>query len=263
MNKSRTTAVATAAALALTAASAGAATLDTFTFNTTNNGSVTTVPTGNDADGSYQLQTTGNADKASIIFATAGTTGFTPLGTLGNLTGVAIDSYRSSTSAASATNDFAYRLILSSGATAALVWENNYNGNAPVPTDTWRSLDLTGGNYWQRGGGKNFNGGSQALPLSTWDTGTVMWTTDGNGTPATNPTIDANTMVYGLEVAYGSGAGAFLGNIDHVNLTFGTGGSAVSYTNNAAVASVPEPTALAVFAGAAGLLSTRRRRVSR
>ena len=258
MKTTRMTAV-VAAAVAVVAPMAGrasAATLSTYNWNSAGAGTVTTVPFGNDADGSYQLQTTGNADKAALIFGNATATGLTALGRLGDLSAVMADAYRSSASTAGASNTFAYRIILNPYDTAALVWENNYNGNAAVPTDYWQSLDLTGGNYWQRGGGKNFNGGQQAVPLATWDTGTVVYTTDGNGAAAVNPTITADSPVYGLEVAYGSGAGAYLGNVDHVGLTFGTGASAVTYTANAAV---PEPTALGLIGVVGTALAARRR----
>jgi hypothetical protein len=193
------------ALLALLATSARADSLNVYDWDTRGGGSYAPVANSADGNGSLQLATTNappiagvNQDKVAVLFAT----GTGPLGTLGQLTDLSLDAFKSSSPATGAVNDFAYRLQFASG--DSLVYENAYNGSATVPTGVWRDLDLTGGKFWlyDKATNTNFNGGSDAHPLSFYSS-------------------LATSQIVGLQVAYGSGLGAFSGNVDNVHLQFG------------------------------------------
>ena len=157
-----------------------------------------------DGNGSLRLTTTANfqingvnQDKVAVIFANGGILGFLP-----NLTDLSLQAYKSSTPSTNAAADFAYRIQFASG--DSLVYENAYNGSATVPTDTWRNLDITNGNFWfyDKATNTNFNNAGQEHPLSFY-------------------TALAADPIVGLQVAYGSGLGAFDGNVDNITLAFG------------------------------------------
>lgn len=238
-------ALAAVAALALPALS-HAATLSYGAYDTRAQGAFAPDAVSNDADGSLKLQTFDNTSlgKVSVVFGTGAA-----LGNLGDLNTLAIDYMKSSTPALNGGNtnvsQFAYRLFTNSTGTQSLVWENQYNGNGVVPTDSFQSLDLTGGLFWQRTNGINYNGGAQAHPLSYYVAG-------GTEAPA-GFALGAGTQIYGFEIAYGSGVGAFTGYIDHPTIGFGSN----VYTAN--VTAVPEPTSLGLLA-LGGLALLRRKR---
>ncbi|HEX8341385.1 MAG TPA: PEP-CTERM sorting domain-containing protein [Tepidisphaeraceae bacterium] len=258
MKNFATASIVAAAATALLACSAAtsAAPLSYGAYDTRTQGSFAPVVSpSNDGDGSLELKTLDNTSQGKVsVFFHNGTPG-TALGTLGSLSTLALDFFKSSIPASPATNQFAYRLHMSPSGTTALVWENNYNGSATVPTDAWQdNFSILNGNFWQRGNGQNFNGGAQAVPLSSWVAG-QSFAADGNGTPGSTVGFDANSPVYALEIAYGSGVGAFTGYVDDIQVGF-TGGEA--FSGNVAV---PEPTTLAVLG--LGVLGLLRRRVNR
>lgn len=198
-----------------------------------------------DGNGSLKLSTTNalpvggvNQDKVAVIFGTGG-----PLGTLGDLTGISLDSFKSSSPVTNPIADFAYRLQFANH--DSLVYENAYNGMPdPIVNDVWRTLNITGGKFWLfdhiTG---NHNGGSDAHALSYY-------------------TGLQGQQISGLQIAYGSGLGAFSGNVDNIHLDFG----AQNYYGPVVAASVaPLPTTAVVGAACFAILGigslSRRNRV--
>lgn len=214
-----------------------------------------TLAPSNDADGSLLMQTTGNTSqsKVSVVFYDP-TSPLAPIGTLGTLNTLMLDMYKSSVPLTDPGANFAVRVHLTdptvtSAAAVNLVYENAYNGNAPVPTDTWQNdFSLMGMNFWQRGNGQNFDVAGGWVPLSAWTSG-FQYTNGASSTVL----LGANTPVYSVEIAFGSGVSSFLGAIDDVRVGFAGGDD---YVGNV---SVPAPGAVALV-GAGGLLMHRRRR---
>lgn len=239
-----------AAALMVGTSIVGAATLNysDIRMNSSGGGTFTTVSDSKDGDGSLNLTTPNASAKASVVFEVSYGT---PLGNLGDLSSISLDFLKSSSPGLNGGNtaqsQFAYRILTNPYGNQALIWENQYNGNATVPTDSWQTVDIASGNYWQRANSVNFNGGSQAHPLSYYTAGNFE---------AGGLQLSPTTPVYGLEIAYGSGVGAFSGDIDNVVLTFGTGQNAVTYTG---AVSAPEPTSMAAI-GLCSAAFLRRRR---
>ncbi len=207
--------------------------LSVYNWDTRAGGSYYVDPTNSaDGNGSLHLSTTANfqingvnQDKVSVIFANGGILGY-----INGLTDVSLQAYKSSSPSTGAAADFAYRLQFLSG--DSLVYENAYNGSATVPTDSWRNLDITAGNYWlyDAATNTNFNNAGQEHPLSYYQTA-----------------LAADPIV-GLQVAYGSGLGAFDGNVDNIQLAFG---------NQVYIGAVAVPLPASVWAGLAllGLLA--------
>jgi len=191
--------------LALGAASAGADTLGYGNWDTRDQGSFQAVPFSNDGNGSLELTVTGPAntgkDKVAVIF---GQPGLAPLGLLNDLTGFKLEAYKASAANPDGRADFAYRLQLGNG--HSLVYESSYNSPDDVAVGSWRPLDLIGGNFWLYDGA-NHNGGSDAHPLSFY-----------SGS-------EGIQSVVGVQVAYGSGLGAFDGYVDNLHLDFSGGAS--------------------------------------
>jgi hypothetical protein len=194
----------------------------------------------NDGDGSLKMQTFDNTSqgKVSVVFEASNPA--TALGTLGDLSQLSVDFFKSSNPATPSANQFAYRIWLNSTGSLSLVWENNYNGNASVPLDTWQTVNLAGGNFWQGNNGTNFNGGAEAVSLSQW-TGGAGFTVDGNNVPAISVPLSASTQVFGLEIAYGSGVGPFTGYVDNVNIGFASG---ATFSADVTAAATPLPASL-------------------
>jgi hypothetical protein len=171
-------------------------------FDTRAGGSYSVDANSADGNGSLKLSTAAvapiggvNQDKVAVLF-----TNGTALGTLNELTGIGLQAYKSSSPATGAASDFAYRIQFANG--NSLVYENAYNGSAAVALDTWRDLDLFGGKFWLYDG-VNHNGGGDEHALSYYS-GTL-----------------GSQQIVGLQVAYGSGLGAFTGYVDNVHLDFG------------------------------------------
>ena len=227
---------------ALSIGTAKASSLSVFDWDTRAGGSYSVVANNSaDGNGSLHLTTTPNfqiggvnQDKVAVIFANGGA-----LGTLNALTDVSLQAFKSSTPSTIPAADFAYRLQLANG--DSLVYENAYNGSAAVPLDIWRNLDLTAGNFWlyDKATDTNFNAAGQEHALSFY-----------------LPTEGTQSVV-GLQVAYGSGIGAFDGNVDNIHLAFG------AQTFDGAVVAAPLPSSafggLALF-GALAVWSVKSRK---
>jgi hypothetical protein len=193
--------------LAFGALSVHAETLNYANWDTRLQGHFDAVANSADGNGSLQLSVDPPAgtgqDKVAVIFYSPNG----PLGTLNDLSHLTLDAFKSSSPSTLAAADFAYRLQFANG--DSLVYENSYNGSAAVPLDQWRSLNLIGGNFWlyEKATNTNFNGGSDAHPLSFYSSS------------------EGSNSIVGLQIGYGSGIGAFSGNVDNIHLDFAGGAS--------------------------------------
>jgi hypothetical protein len=210
------------------------------------------------ADGSIRLQTTNagasSDQKAGAGFFSAASMPGNPavLGTLGTLTGFSAD-FLKSLGTTPAANEFAIRLFTSADLTQSLVWENNYNGNTPIaPSSDWQHNDFIAGNFWDHSNNLNYNAGDEALSLTAWETGMVTFNHDGNGPSISNAPVSAATQIYGVQVSYGSGIGAYDGSVRNVELDFGN-----TQFVGAAVSTPLPPTAIGSIA-CLGLLAVGR-----
>lgn len=182
--------------------------------------------------------------------------------TLGAMSGLSYDWYRSSTSNALAHYMPAFRIYVDADGNAAttndrlyLIYERAYNPNtAAVPTDTWVTDDIfnfngagQSANLWQR----RFSPGTT---VEQYDISLQEWI--AGQTTAGGLVLSADSVVYGLSFGVGSGWNStFEGAVD--NVTIGFGGNNTTW--NFEVIPLPGP-ALMGFAGLAGLASVRRRR---
>lgn len=186
-----------------------------------------------------------------------------PFGTLGQLAAgsISLDIFKSSLSSANlSTHDLAFQIHWrnANGQTGNLTWENNYNGSATVPTDAWRTLDFSSGNYWIRsqptsgGSSQNFDVAAHVYSLSNWTTG-VQAINGG----FTSQALSAGTEIMGFSIGFGSGVtGQMVSYIDNFNVQFG-GPNGFGYSAN--FEAVPEPFTMSL--GIAGIaLAIRKRR---
>ena len=153
-----------------------------------------------------------------------------PTRTLAGLTALSYEYYRASSSTTANHLAPVLRLYVADvtvgsptfGKYALLIWEPVYNSAAPIPTDQWIPQNILNGNFWM------FVPGGQSIPsgvvqnynttLSGWLAGGV---TGQPGDPAPI-NIDANTLVFGVNVGVGSGWGAtFRGFVDNVTMQWG------------------------------------------
>lgn len=171
------------------------------------------------------------------------------LGTLGNLTSLGYDWYRSSSSTASAHYHPALRLLVHDPVTNAigyLVFELAYNPSvSPVPVDQWVTEDIVASDYnlWATGG----------LPGAF---------TDYNTTLSEWQTNHGDYNVLSISSGVGSGwNGSFNGAVD--NITIGFGGDSTTYNFEVqGNGVVPEPATILVWSGiaaCAGLAYMRKK----
>ena len=154
-----------------------------------------------------------------------------PTRTLAGLTALSYEYYRASSSTTANHLAPVLRLYVvdatvgspTFGKYALLIWEPVYNGAAPIPTDQWISQDILNGNFWM------FVPGGQSIPsgvVQNYNTPLSGWLAGGvTGQPGDPPpiNIDANTLVFGVNVGVGSGwGGTFRGFVDNVTLRWGT-----------------------------------------
>lgn len=172
------------------------------------------------------------------------------LGSLGQLSSLAYDWYRDSSSVNTPIQHPSLRLQVVSPDLSQfgyLVFERAYNGFGPtVPTDAWQSDNIFGSNYrmWSNG----------TLPDSGVDVGSrtlSQWRTDF-----------PDYLVVGVSSGFGSGWDSFRGAVD--NITFGFNGNDTTY-NFEAQGAVPEPMTFAVwgFLGLCGFAYARHAAMKR
>lgn len=222
--------------------------------STTSAGITTANPrTGN---GSVQMSLTDGSGKADFTY----TWGFDTTRTLGSLTSLSYDWYRSSTSTAGGVMP-AFRLYYDADGNAAtttdqgyLIFEQVYNPNvASVVSDQWVSTNVMGTNMWQRQFSPGLTVEAYGVTLTDW--------ASGMNEPANADQLNASTAILGIEFGIGSGwNGTFNGFVD--NVSFGFNNAVTTFNFEAAQASnVPEPGSIALLGlGAAGLLAARRRK---
>lgn len=205
-------------------------------------------------DGSVEMTLTDGSGKVDFAYSW----GFVGGRSLGNLSALSYDWYRSSTSTAASHLQPAMRLAYDTDGNAGttddrgyLVWEQTYNGGGMV-VDAWNSSDIINGNFWQRQSSPGFT-------VENFDTTLQEWI---NGPrPANADQLSANTAILGIEFGIGSGwNGTFAGFVD--NVTFGFSGASTTFNfEPQATSDVPEPaSALLLALGVVGLAAARRRK---
>jgi len=236
-------------------------------------------------NGSARLQTLvgpgGSSSKADIeLLPSAGASGSNffsggSLGTLGDLTGLSYEWYRSSASTNSAGQHPVLRLLLdadgnlgTTGDRGGLVFEQVYNGVPSALTNTWVASDIfnfygagQSANVWNFGFGVGNEFGGYNRDLQDWING---FTVGSVASP-----LSANSLVIGISSGVGSGWGPFDGAVDNIAYRFGTqpqtlynfevgdGGSSTDPNG------IPEPMTAGLYGlalAAWGLAVSRRRR---
>lgn len=208
-------------------------------------------------NGSMQMSLTNSSGKADYAY----TWGYLTDRTLGSLTSLSYDWYRSSQSTAAGFMP-AFRLYYDADGSAAttadqgyLVFEQIYNPNvASVLNDQWVSSDLMNANFWQRQFSPGVTIEAYNISLSNWANGT--------GQPTKADQLNANTAVLGIEFGIGSGwSGSFNGFVDNVSFGFNGATTSFNFETAAADGNVPEPGSFALLGlGLVGLQLARRRR---
>jgi hypothetical protein len=224
-------------------------------FTSTTTAAITSTEPRN-GNGSVQMSLTNGSGKADYAY----TWGFIGDRTLGNLTALSFDWYRSSSSTNPAAQQPALRLLFDADGNEAttadrgyLIWEQTYQTLSAVALDTWVSSDTLAGDFWQR----RFSPGTT---IEQFDTDLGEWAAGAQFAGALQ--LSDQTAILGIEFGIGSGwNGAFTGFIDNVTYGFGTA-PATTFNFELAQGNVPEPGTLALvglaLAGVAGI--SRRRR---
>lgn len=225
-----------------------------YTSNTSA-GITTTNP--RNGNGSVEMSLTNGSGKADYAY----TWGFDGARTLGSLTSMSYDWYRSSASSAGGVMP-AFRLLYDADGNATtttdqgyLIFEQVYNPNvASVVSDQWVNSDLMTANLWQRQFSPGTTVESYGVTLANW--------ASGSNQPTNADQLGAGTAILGIEFGIGSGwNGTFTGFVDNVSFGFNNDVTTFNF-ETAQAAEVPEPGSIALLAlGVTGLLAARRRRV--
>ena len=200
----------------------------------------------------------GSSSKADIeYFNTDGNGNLAAMGTLGDITALAYDWYKSSASSASQQANL--RIYIDGDGNLAttsdegyLVFERAYQTDNSVPTDQWITDNVINANLWEvYFGHGNFDTAGNFQPLSVWGSASGF-TPSGGGLH-----LDANSVIFGLNSGIGSGWAPYLGAVDNITIGFGANDPT---TYNFEV--VPEPATWVLAAmGLVGwsILARRRR----
>jgi parallel beta-helix repeat protein len=149
-----------------------------------------------------------------------------PNRTLGNLTAVAYEWYRTAASTNPAVQQPAFQLAYlntANGNSGYLTWEEAYNGST-VPTNTWVSESMIADNFWMRAFDPGRTIDDYNVSLAEWIAGA-----DEEGSPIDDDAdadaphvLNANVLIYGIEIGAGSGwNGDYTMFVDNVSFAFG------------------------------------------
>ena len=184
------------------------------------------------------------------------------MGTLGDITALAYDWYKSSASTASQQSNLRIYVdadgnLSTTNDQGYLVFERAYQPINTVPTDQWVSDNVIGANLWEvYFGHGNFDTAGNFQPLSVWGSA-GGFTPSGGGLH-----LDANSVIFGLNAGIGSGWGTYVGTVD--NITIGFNGNDPTTTNFEVT---PEPStwvmAATALVGLGTFARSRRRRQAR
>jgi len=225
-------------------------------FSSTTKAAITTANP-RSGNGSVQMSLTDLSGKADYTY----TWGFDNSRTLGSLTSLNYDWFRSGTSTASGIMP-ALRLLYDADGNAAtgsdqgyLIFEQVYNPNAAsVVSDQWVTSNLMTANLWQRQFSPGFTVESFGVSMNDWISGANQ--------PANADRLNGNTAILGIEFGIGSGwDGSFNGFVDNVSFGFNQNVTTFNFEASAASA-VPEPASIALLSlGLIGFAAARRRKV--
>ena len=234
--------------------------LDNFRGTTNGYSSVTTAAITStnprNGNGSVQMSLTDGSGKADYVYSW----GFDASRTLGSLTSLNYDWYRSGTSSASGLMP-AFRLSYDADGNAAtttdrgyLIFEQVYNPNvASVVSDQWVNSNLMTANLWQRQFSPGLTVESYGVTMADW--------MSGNNQPANADRLNGNTAILGIEFGIGSGwNGTFNGFVDNVSFGFNQNVTTFNF-ETADAAAIPEPGSIALLGlGLIGFAAARRRK---
>lgn len=174
-------------------------------------------------NGSVEMSSTDGSGKVDFEYIW----GYDASKTLGNLSALSYDWYRSSSSTVADHIVPSLRLIYDADGDISttddigyLVYEPVYNGVASVTEDAWVSDDILDANFWMR-----VTSPPTSKTIEVFNKTLSSWQTSGVSDLDAD-LLSANSLIIGLNSGIGSGwNGIFAGGIDNVTIGFGTAGA--------------------------------------